>query len=580
MRRTFLALAGFGLLWLSTAAAAQTGAPQPPAQPGGAPPRQMPGMPAPPRDNPQEKTGTAVLSGRVMATETGKPLRRALVRASSQETPQGRTVSTDADGRWQLKSLPAGNYRVTIGKGGYVDISYGQLRPFEAGKVLELADGQTIEKVDVSLPRAGVITGRVLDEFGEPLTGARVQPLRYRYVGGQRRLTPLGIGDMTDDIGQFRLHGLSPGEYFISAQMSPGLMFGQSDDKVGYGTTYFPGTAVQAEAQRVRVAVGQETAQINIAMATSRVATISGTAVSSSGRPVTRGLLMLSSNVGGANMTTMGTSLKPDGSFLFSNISPGDYRIQIQHTPNADDAVIISTGGGPGTETGSVAVTVTGSDITGLTIVTTPGASASGRVVFEGTAKPAFAPAALNVTATPAEFGTMMMSGAVRVRDDWTFEASGLNERRRFRVNTPPPGWYLKSVNYENSDITDAGIDFKEGQQVAGIEIVLTQRATDVSGTVQDSRARPITDFVVVVFSPDSSKWGYMTRYVRTVRPNQEGRFSIKGLPPEEYCLIALDYLEAGEEGDPEQLEKWKTNATRVTLADGEAKTLTLKLNQ
>jgi protocatechuate 3,4-dioxygenase beta subunit len=541
----------------------------------------MPGMPAPPRDNPQEKTGTAVLSGRVVATDTGKPLRRALVRASSQETPQGRTVSTDADGRWQLKTLPAGSYRVSVSKGGYVDISYGQLRPFEAGKVLELADGQTIEKVDVSLPRAGVITGRVLDEFGEPLTGARVQPMRYRYVGGQRRLGPIAIGDTTDDIGQFRLHGLSPGDYFISAQMQSGLMFGQSDDKVGYGTTYFPGTTVQAEAQRVRVAIGQETAQINITMATSRVATISGTAVSFSGRPISRGLLMLSSNIGGPNMVTMGTSLKPDGSFVFSNISPGDYRIQVQHTPNADDTVMFTNSGAPGTETGSVSVTVTGNDISGLTIVTSPGATASGRVTFEGTAKPTVAPAALNVSAAPIEFGMMMMmSGTVRVRDDWTFEATGLTERRRFRVNTPPQGWYLKSVSHEGNDITDTGIDFKEGQQVGGIDIVLTQRVTDVSGTVQDSRAKPITDFVVVAFSPDSTKWGFMTRYVRTVRPNQEGRFSIKGLPPDEYYLIALDYLEMGEEGDPEQLEKWKANATRVTLADGEPKSLTLKLNQ
>lgn len=576
MRRTLCALAGSGLLSISLASA------QVPAQPGPPPPppRTMPGMPAPPRDNPQEKTGTAVLSGRVVATDTGKPLRRALVRASSQETPQGRTVSTDADGRWQLKTLPAGSYRVSVSKGGYVDISYGQLRPFEAGKVLELADGQTIEKVDVSLPRAGVITGRVLDEFGEPLTGARVQPMRYRYVGGQRRLGPIAIGDTTDDIGQFRLHGLSPGDYFISAQMQSGLMFGQSDDKVGYGTTYFPGTAVQADAQRVRVAIGQETAQINITMATSRVATISGTATSFSGRPISRGLLMLSSNLGGPNMVTMGTSLKPDGSFLFSNISPGDYRIQVQHTPNADDTVMFTNSGAPGTETGSVSVTVTGNDISGLTIVTSPGATAAGRVTFEGMAKPTVAPAALNVSAAPIEFGMMMMGGSVRVRDDWTFEATGLTERRRFRVNTPPQGWYLKSVSHEGNDITDTGVDFKEGQQVGGIEIVLTQRVTDVSGTVQDSRARPITDFVVVAFSPDSTKWGFMTRYVRTVRPNQEGRFSIKGLPPDEYYLIALDYLEMGEEGDPEQLEKWKANATRVTLADGEPKSLTLKLNQ
>jgi hypothetical protein len=576
MRRTFQALAGLSLLLISSPATAQTAAP-PPGQP--PPPRTMPGMAAPPRDNPQEKTGTAVLSGRVVAADTGKPLRRALVRASSQETPQGRSVSTDPDGRWQLKGLPAGSYRVTISKGGYVDIAYGQQRPFEAGKVLELADGQTIEKLDVTLPRAGVITGRVLDEFGEPLTGARVQPMRHRYVGGQRRLTPTGIGDSTDDIGQFRLHGLSPGEYFVSAQMSAGLMFGQSDDKVGYGTTYFPGTAVQTEAQRVRVAVGRETSQINITMATSRIATISGTAVSSSGRAISRGILMLTSNLGGATMMSMGTSLKPDGSFLFSNVSPGEYRIQVQYTPNPDEVAVFSGGGGPGSEVGSVSVTVTGNDITGLTLVTSPGATASGRIVFEGGAKPTIAPAALNAGTMPVEFGLMPMGGNVRVRDDWTFEATGLTERRRFRVS-PPQGWYLKSVAHENNDITDSGIDFKEGQQVGGIDIVLTQRVTDVSGAVQDSRARPITDFVVVAFSTDNSRWGYMTRYVRTVRPNQEGRFSIKGLPPDDYYLIALDYLETGEEGDPEQLEKWKANATRVTLADGEPKSLTLKLNQ
>jgi hypothetical protein len=403
--------------------------------------------------------------------------------------------------------------------------------------------------------------------------------MRYRYVGGQRRLTPLGIGDSTDDIGQFRLHGLSPGEYFVSAQMSAGLMFGQSDDKVGYGTTYFPGTAVQTEAQRVRVAVGQETPQINITMATSRIATISGAAVSSSGRVITRGVLILASNFGGASMMSMGTSLKPDGSFLFSNVSPGEYRIQVQYTPNADEVAVFSGGGGPGSEVGSVSVTVTGNDITGLTLVTSPGATASGRIVFEGGAKPTIAPAALNVGTMPVEFGFMPMGGNVRVRDDWTFEATGLTERRRFRAS-PPPGWYLKSVSHESTDITDSGIDFKEGQQVGGIDIVLTQRVTDVSGAVQDSRARPITDFVVVAFSTDNGRWGYMTRYVRTARPNQEGRFSIKGLPPDDYYLIALDYLETGEEGDPEQLEKWKGNAARVTLADGEPKSVTLKLNQ
>jgi hypothetical protein len=575
MRRMFSAFVGVTLLLFAALASAQ-----PPAPPAPQTPRPTPGMPgAPPRDNQQEKTGTATLGGRVLAADTGKPLRRALVRASSTETPQGRTVSTDADGRWQLKNLPAGSYRVGVSKGGYVDLAYGQQRPFEAGKVLELADGQTIEKLEVTLPRAGVITGRVVDEFGEPLTGARVTAMRHRYAAGQRRLMSMGPGDVTDDIGRYRLHGLSPGDYVVSAQMQAGLMFGQSDDRVGYGTTYFPGTAVQTEAQRVTVAMGQETPQVNIAMATSRVATVSGSAVSSAGRPVTRGMLMLVSSVPGGPMTAMGSSLKPDGTFLFSNVAPGEYRVQVQHSPTTDDMAMVS--GAPGTEIGSVAVTVTGPDITGLSIVTSPGATASGRVVFENAAKPPIAPAALMIAAAPTDVNAMMMiGGAVRVRDDWTFEATGLSERRRFRVNNPPPGWFMKSVTHESTDITDSGMDFKEGQQTSGVEIVLTQRVTDVSGTVQDARARPVTDFVVVAFAPDNGKWGYMTRYIRTARPNQEGRFSIKGLPPEDYYLIALDYLEPGEEGDPEQLERLKSAATRVTLADGESRTMTLKLNR
>jgi len=563
--------AGVTLLFLAVPVA--TALAQAPPSP---PPRTMPGMPG--RDGPPaEKTGTAVLSGRVVAAEGGKPLRRALVRASSQELPQGRSVSTDGDGRWQLKGLPAGSYRVSVSKGGYVDIGYGQLRPFETGKVLELGDGQVMEKLDVSLPRAGVITGRVVDEFGEPVTGARVSPMRYRYTGGQRRLVSMAPGDTTDDIGQFRLHGLSPGDYYVSAQAGFGAMFGQSDDRVGYATTYYPGTAVTTDAQRITVTIGQETPQVNFAMSSSRIATVSGTAVSSSGRPIDRGFLSLVSTVGGMPMMSLGTQLKPDGTFQFSNVTPGDYRLQVQHSPNSDGPMISTSA--PNSEFGSVAVTVSGQDVTGLSIVTSPGGTASGRIVFEGASKPPAAPTALNISAVPLEMSMMMMGGgAVRVKDDWTFEAFGMVERRRFRVNTPPSGWFLKAVTHESTDITDSGLEFKEGQQIGGIEIVLTQRAAEIAGSVQDAQARPVSDYAVVAFVADSTKWGFQTRFIRAARPNQDGRFSMKGLPAEDYLLVALEYLEAGEESDPEQLEKWKNTATRVSVKDGEQKVLSLKL--
>ena len=162
--------------------------------------------------------------------------------------------------------------------------------------------------------------------------------------------------------------------------------------------------------------------------------------------------------------------------------------------------------------------------------MTSPGGTASGRIVFEGASKPPVAPTALNVFAVPLDMSMMMMSGgAVRVKDDWTFESSGLFERRRFRVNAPPSGWFLKAVMHEGTDITDSGLEFKEGQQIGGIEIVLTQRAAEIAGSVQDAQARPVSDYAVVAFAADNTKWGFQTRFIRSTRPNQEGRFSMKG---------------------------------------------------
>ncbi len=128
----------------------------------------------------QVKTDTARLSGRVTAGDSGKPLRRAEVTAVSPELnpeqmqPRPRSVTTDADGLWELRGLPAGRYNVTVSKGGYLTLQYGQRRPFVQGKLIDLADSQRLEKIDFSLPKGGVIAGRLLDEFGDPAMPAIV----------------------------------------------------------------------------------------------------------------------------------------------------------------------------------------------------------------------------------------------------------------------------------------------------------------------------------------------------------------------------------------------------------------------
>ena len=152
-------------------------------------PQQFPGVPGlpglPPRDT-TPKTGTARIRGRVIAADTGQPLRKAQVRAFSPELRENRLAVTDATGVYELAELPAGRYQLTAAKGSFVQLQYGQSRPFEAGRPLAIADGQTLEKVDFALPRGALLTGHVFDEFGEPAIDVRVAALRYQFIQGRR----------------------------------------------------------------------------------------------------------------------------------------------------------------------------------------------------------------------------------------------------------------------------------------------------------------------------------------------------------------------------------------------------------
>ena len=254
---------------------------------------------------------------------------------------------------------------------------------------------------------------------------------------------------------------------------------------------------------------------------------------------------------------------RPDGSFTMSNIAAGEYRLEARATGDSD----MSSASGPVyAEATSVPITVAGRDIAGLAIVTAPTATATGRVVFEGGAPAGFQPNALMVVGMADSPTGMMFGGQGRVRDDWTFELKGIVGRRTIRPMGMLGNWAVKSVTLDDRDVTDAPLDFKPGERIDGLEITLSQQMPSIAGTVRGER-EPASDYVVVAFPPDSQRWGLQSRYV------------LKGLPPAEYLLVALEYLEAGEEGDPELLDKLRRAATTVTVGEGESKTVSLKLS-
>jgi protocatechuate 3,4-dioxygenase beta subunit len=553
----------------------------------------------------QQRTGSGRIRGRVISAESGSPVRRAQVRVTGPDIAP-RTALTDANGRYEFADLPDGRFTVLASKAGYMSVQYGQTRPFESGKPIQLADKQVMDKADMALPRGSVIVGRIVDELGDPLADASVTAMRQQWIGGRRRLVSAGRGAQTNDLGQFRLYGLPPGDYYVSATVRnlegpplelllPGTdapVYSPTAPRSGYAPTYYPGTPSVSEAQKVVVAAGQESQGADFALVPVRFARITGFVLNSEGRPVDGAMVSAVPSRGPDGFGMMGGGggrTTREGAFTLNNVAPGDYTLQVRSirvvTSSSDggDTMMftrMAPGMGGESEFAAQSLSVSGEDLTNVVITTSKGATATGRVTFDGE-RPASSNN-LRVTSMAANTEGPALGGTAGagLKPDGTFELKGLaGPQRVFRVNGLPAGWTLKAVEQNGIDVTDLGVEIKGAEPISGIEILLSPKTTEIAGGVSGGDGTAIKDYTVVVFSEDSQKWTVpSTRWVTGTRPDQDGRFRVRGMPPGSYYAIAVDYIAQGEWSDPELLERLKPKAHRFSLGEGESKTLDLKI--
>jgi hypothetical protein len=169
--------------------------------------------------------------------------------------------------------------------------------------------------------------------------------------------------------------------------------------------------------------------------------------------------------------------------------------------------------------------------------------------------------------------------GGGRVADDGTFQLRGLAGQQMIRVGNIPAGWTLKSITLGAEEITDGPYDFKTGHDLTGLTITLSDKSTTLSGVVKTSRGETVKDYVLVIFPDDAKLWGGQSRFVRIARPNQEGAYSLKGLPPARYLAAAVESLETGTQNDPTVLEGLRSTAKSFTLAEGQTLTLDVPMS-
>jgi protocatechuate 3,4-dioxygenase beta subunit len=536
--------------------------------------------------SPQIQPGTGAIAGHVAAADTGQPIRGASITVSVAEFSGGpaKRAVTDADGRYQVTGLGAGHYRVTASADHYLSMQFGQLEPGPTGlnnptRTIDLHDGERFDTADFKLSHMSAIEGTVVDEFGDPVPNVSIQVSQVQFGGGKRRLMPASISGgsgpapPTDDKGHFRMFGLAPGEYYVSALSGA---FADPNAAGGFGVTFYPGVASASAAKPVVLPPGRDVTGLQFALVPAAMARVTGTVVDGDGKPISRSNLMLMPNerTGTSAFMMVRALAGDDGTFSFRNVPPGAYTIQAYGAPvgNANNLGAFAFG--------YLTLDVDGKDLDGVRVRVPAPRSIRGKITFEGGSTPP-APDDVRVTALPVEFESAPIGGGpppTKTNDDWTFEVSAMSGVRAVQVSAPG-GWFLQRIVRAGVDISDTPLDLRE-KDASDIELVLTTRPAIVTGSVSLADGTPVTECSVVIFGADETKWGPWSRWVTLARPNQQGAFNVKGLPAGSYFAVALASLPSGAWEDPETLKALRDAATRFSLLDSGTYTLQLKLKR
>jgi hypothetical protein len=551
---------------------AQGASPPAPAAPGSQ--MQRPGLPQVPRRSssapPANVRGTASVTGHIVALDTGLPIRRARIFIRGLRLGESQTILSGADGTFTFSELAADRYQMRAAKTRYVSGELGARRPGAQGRPFELAEGQRLAGITLSLSPGGVIVGRVVDEAGEPAAGTAVAALRHhRTPEGELHLLPTGESDTTDDNGSYRLYGLMPGRYVVVARSSDTDRLAGVVEAAPYPEMFFPGTALPGEAQPVEVVAGAEVAA-DIALAPTRLAVVRGVVVDQAGRPARHGTATLRH----ASRVMLGPSghgaagIGDGGTFALAGIPPGEYVLNVQASFPPDGAV--QDGSSVGEEAFAVPLSVGGADISDLRIVVPPPATVTGRVVFEGADQSTEAHVSLNGARGLAA------SGNARIGRDGRFSLR-VTPGARSIVAWGGRGWMLKRLIW-NGRAIDSGDEIDVDAEGGRIDAVFTSQITAVTGSVVDASGRPAQDYQVVLFPDDGRLQRRWSDRIRFERADQDGRFRTDGLPPGRYLAIATIDLDPEEALDSELLEGFRHAATAFRLDFGETATLALTL--
>ncbi len=519
-----------------------------------------------------------VISGRVVDS-SGQPLTGAIAYATSigsRMPPRGAVVNTD--GAFTLDGLDTGVYSIRAGAPGFVTES-----PFVGPDALAryFRPG---DSVTISLVKGGVITGTVTTATGQPVVAAVVHAMRVRDADGQ----PVeGVTQprerQTDDRGSYRIYGLPPGTYVVSAGGPPMYFSGISGPYDTDAATYAP-SSTHDTAVEIGVRGGEEAMGVNIQHRGEPGHAISGAVTGIVQTPGAGSTAFYGSSVTltevQSRTTLMFASASPYNgySFEFYGIPDGEYELTAQRSLPSGEA----------TAAEPRRIKVRGADLTGIALALVPLSSIAGQVIVES--HPELNCAKRRVTALRETLITARRDPKPETKSadnqkekiaatenkppislSNTFAEALPGEKGEFTLrglrsgsyrvesHLPGSGWFVRSImigspppnataaKHPDSNISRDGILLRSGERVLGLTVTIAEGAASFRGRVTIAEGQSLPPNLHVYLVPAEKEGSAdVLRFFET-RADTDGSFVMRNIAPGQYLMIARP----ADDGDP-----------------------------
>jgi hypothetical protein len=524
---------------------------------------------------------TGSISGVVKDAGTGTPLPglEMFVTRSSDTVKPSAKATTDSQGRYTLRGLAPGSYRVHAAA-----FKEGRLYAF---KNVTLGGGQELTAIDFSLQTFGEILGKVLDENKEPVPGMMVLLVVREYKLGTLRHVYAGAAT-TGDQGAYRLR-LSPGRaYFVVAQRPPSKIDAFSDApaepklrKKVFAPTYFPGSTFLDGAQPLILRTGERREGVDIHLTRLPSFCIEGV-LETEGGPTALDFQIAAERPasgfwGGGGffiMPSHGTT-GPDGKIRVCNLPPGDYQITAsQHAVNGDDLPPFY---------GITPVSITDRDVRNFRVDAHPQLSIPREVVWDGAPPDKPIEEKLSIELRPMTRGIFRAEyEGLRVKSSIPGELSFprvLLDDYQVQISGVPKDLYVKDIAYAGTSVLHSPLRVGSAIGNATLRITLARDGGVINAKVADKDGNPVPDSYVLIVPAEANTEAALAAALITGQTDQKGIYTTNAMAPGKYLVLASA---APVDMSPECIDKLyqaRSRAQEITLSPNATVTVTLAPN-